>query len=103
MTNQSSRLLGQKQGLLQPIANVRLPEMSLGRTDFLVPLRRNFGRRFLREVSNAPFEIKPESNPIEDVHERLAARANPRCKASSQSVAAAGPAGPLFRASFTHP
>src|ERR1035441_333575 len=56
-----------------------------GGHDFLVPLRRDFWRRFLREVSNAPFEIKPELRPIDDVHERLAARANPRFKASSQS------------------
>ena len=73
-----------------------------GRHDLLMPARREFRRCFSREVSNTCFEVEPELRPVNDVHRRLAARANPLVKAPSQSAAAAGRAGPLFRASFTH-
>ncbi len=59
-------------------------------------------RCHLGEVGDTRFEIEPELRPIDDVHERLAARANPLVKAPSQSAAVAGLAGPLFSASFTH-
>ena len=70
--------------------------------DFVVPLARDFRRRFLREISDARLEINPELGAVEKVHERLAARANPRSNAPCQSAAVAGRAGPLFRASSTH-
>jgi hypothetical protein len=70
--------------------------------DFVMPLAGNFRGRFLREISNARLEINPELRAKLEVHERLAARANPRRNAPCQSAAVAGRGGPLFRASSTH-
>lgn len=70
--------------------------------DFFVPLTRDFRRGFLREISGARLEINPKLGADDQVHERLAARANPRSSAPCQSAAVAGRAGPLFRASSTH-
>lgn len=73
-----------------------------GGHDFVVPTSRDFRRRLLSKVGNAGFEISPELRAEDEAHERLAARAKPLCKASTQSAAEAGRAEPLFKASSTH-
>jgi hypothetical protein len=69
--------------------------------DFGVPPTSNLWRGFLSEMSNTFLEINPELRPEESLHVPFPDRANPRCKARTQSSGVAGLAWPLFMASST--